>query len=108
MSGNGHDFNNIETRAVIKFFFPPARQGKEIRAILTETLVGTSWQHSGSPHTRKFWVQKSAGKFLASIFWDQDSILLIDYLPKGPNYQRGVLLISAGTTEGHFEGKTPR
>jgi histone-lysine N-methyltransferase SETMAR len=28
-------------------------------------------------------VQKSAGKFLASIFWDQDDILLIDYLPKG-------------------------
>jgi len=28
-------------------------------------------------------VQKSAGKFLASIFWDQDSIFLIDYLPKG-------------------------
>jgi len=28
-------------------------------------------------------VQKSAGKVLASIFWDQDSILHIDYLPKG-------------------------
>ena len=41
------------------------------------------WQHSGSLHPKKFWVQKSAGKFLASIFWDQDSILLIDYLPKG-------------------------
>jgi len=27
---------------------------------------------------------------------------------KGPNYQRGVLPISAGATEGHFEGKTPR
>jgi len=27
-------------------------------------------------------VQKSAGKVLASIFWDQDGILLIDYLPK--------------------------
>jgi len=26
---------------------------------------------------------------------------------KGPNYQRGVLLISAGAIEGHFEGKTP-
>jgi len=25
-----------------------------------------------------------------------------------PNYQRGVLLISAGAIEGHFEGKTPR
>jgi len=28
-------------------------------------------------------VQNSAGKVLASIFWDQNGILLIDYLPKG-------------------------
>jgi len=28
-------------------------------------------------------VQKSAGKVLAPIFWDQDGILLINYLPKG-------------------------
>jgi len=41
------------------------------------------WQHSGSPHPEKFQVQKSAGKFLALIFWDQDGVLLIDYLPKG-------------------------
>ena len=27
---------------------------------------------------------------------------------KGPNYQRGVLVISAGVIEGYFEGKTPR
>jgi len=43
------------------------------------------WWHSGSPHPKKFQVQKSAGKVLASIFWDQDGILLIDYLPKGQN-----------------------
>jgi len=41
------------------------------------------WHHSGSPRPKKFQVQKSARKFLASIFWDQDGILLIDYLPKG-------------------------
>ena len=41
------------------------------------------WRHSGSPCPKNFRVQKSAGKFLASIFWDQDGILLIDYLPKG-------------------------
>jgi len=29
-------------------------------------------------------VQKSAGKFLASIFWVQDNILVTDYLPKRP------------------------
>ena len=40
------------------------------------------WRHSGSPRPKKFRVQKSAGKFLALIFWDQDGILLIDYLPK--------------------------
>jgi hypothetical protein len=34
-------------------------------------------------------VQKSAGKVLASIFWDQDSILLIDYLPKGKTINAG-------------------
>ena len=41
------------------------------------------WWHSGSPRPKKFRVQKSAGRVLASIFWDQDGILLTDYLPKG-------------------------
>jgi len=40
-------------------------------------------RHCGSPLPQKFRVQKSAGKILASIFWDQDGILLTDYLPKG-------------------------
>jgi len=44
------------------------------------------WQHSGSPRPKKFRVQKSAGKVLASIFWYQDGILLIDYLPKGQTF----------------------
>jgi len=65
------------------------------------------WRHSGSPRLKIFRVQKSAGKVLASIYWDQDSILHC-LSSKGPNYQRGVLLISAGAIEGHFEGKTPR
>ena len=41
------------------------------------------WRHSGSPRPKIFGVQKSAGKVLVSIFWDQDVILLNDYLPKG-------------------------
>jgi len=41
------------------------------------------WRHSDSSRPKKFRVQKSAGKVLASIFWNQDGILLIDYLPKG-------------------------
>jgi len=34
------------------------------------------------PAPKKFRVQKSAGKVLALIFWDQGGILLIDFLPK--------------------------
>jgi len=41
------------------------------------------WRHSGSPRPKKSRVQKSAREFLASNFWDQEGILLIDYLPKG-------------------------
>ena len=38
-------------------------------------------------------------------FWGQNGILLIDYLPKAQNYQRGVFIFSADAIEGHFEGK---
>jgi len=31
-------------------------------------------------------MQKSDGKVLASIFWDEDGILHVDYLPKGQNF----------------------
>jgi len=40
MSRDERDFNNIETRAVIKFFFSlKGKALKEIHAILTETLA---------------------------------------------------------------------
>jgi len=53
MSGDAHDFNNIETWAVIKFFFPPqGKAPKEIDAILTET-----WgEHAPLYATVKNWV----------------------------------------------------
>jgi len=41
------------------------------------------WWHSGSLRPKKFRVQKSAGKVLVLIFWDQNGILLIDYLSEG-------------------------
>lgn len=41
------------------------------------------WTHRGSPPPRKAKVVASAGKVMASIFWDSKGILLIDYLPKG-------------------------
>ena len=40
MSGDARHFNNMETRAVIKFFSLQGKAPKEIRAILIETLGG--------------------------------------------------------------------
>jgi len=52
MSGDARDFNNIETRAVIKFFFLQGKEPKEIHAILTETLG----EHAPSYATVKNWM----------------------------------------------------
>jgi len=60
------------------------------------------WRHSGSPRPKKFRVHKSAGKVLASIFWDQDGIL------QRAKLSTRSILISAGAIEGHFEGKRAR
>ena len=48
------DFNNIETRAVIKFFSLQGKAPKEIHAILTETLA---WV--GSFHRQNFYTSLS-------------------------------------------------
>jgi len=53
-----------------------------------QRLMG--WWHSGSPRPKKFRVQKSDENFLASIFWDQDGILRIDYVPKGQTIKRSI------------------
>ena len=66
------------------------------------------WRHSCSPRPKQFRVQKSAGKLQPRFFGDQYGILLIDYLPNGYTIKRGVLLISADRSEGHFEGKISR
>jgi len=52
MSGVARYFNNMETRAVIKAFFPVRKAPKEIHAILTETLG----EHAPSYAAIKNWV----------------------------------------------------
>ena len=53
MSGDARDFNNMETRAVIKYFSPlQGKAPKEIHAILKETLG----EHAPSYANVKNWV----------------------------------------------------
>jgi histone-lysine N-methyltransferase SETMAR len=49
----------------------------------TPKRLSMQWCHKGSPPPRKFKAVPSAGKVMASIFWDSKGILMIDYLEKG-------------------------
>ena len=70
------------------------------------------WRHSGSPHPKKLRVQKSIGKVLTSIIWDQDGILLIDYLPKGQTvnaeYYSSQLVQQKDILKENATGRSPR
>ena len=41
------------------------------------------WRHPTSPRTKKFKAQNSAGKIMATVFWDSQGVILVDFLPKG-------------------------
>jgi hypothetical protein len=52
---------------------------------MTQSQSNNQWSGGIAVHPTcpKKFRAKAAGKVLALIFWDQDSKLLIDYLPKG-------------------------
>jgi len=80
---------------------------------MTETKQQSmEWRHSGSPSPKKFRVRKSDEKFLPSIFWDQDGIVHIDYLPKGQtinaDYYSFLLVLLKDILKEKRRGKSPR
>ena len=40
------------------------------------------WVGSGSPRPKKFRTQPSAGKVMATVFWDAKGVIMLDFLPK--------------------------
>jgi len=46
-------------------------------------MESMEWRKPGEAPPRKFKVRPSAGKVMATIFWDQRGIIMIDYLQKG-------------------------
>ena len=40
------------------------------------------WVGPGSPRPKKFKTQPSAGKVMATVFWDAKSVIMFDFLPK--------------------------
>ena len=42
-------------------------------------MQSMQWKHSGSPPPKKFKTVSSAGKVMASVFWDSQGVIMIDY-----------------------------
>nr|XP_032528131.1 uncharacterized protein LOC116778294 [Danaus plexippus plexippus] len=42
-----------------------------------------TWKRASSPTPKKFKVSSSAGKVMASVFWDAEGIIMVEYLEKG-------------------------
>ena len=46
-------------------------------------MQSKQWKHPGSPPPKKFkWVHL-AGKVMASIYWDSEAMIMIDYAERG-------------------------
>ncbi|GFR98714.1 histone-lysine N-methyltransferase SETMAR [Elysia marginata] len=42
-----------------------------------------TWKHPSSPVTKKFKVQRSPAKVMATVFWDAKGVILLDIWPHG-------------------------
>ena len=59
------------------------------------------WTAAGESRPKGPKTQTSTGKVLASVFWDAQGILFIDYLDKRKNHQERILY----SVNGAFEGR---
>ena len=41
------------------------------------------WRHPTSPKPKKFKAQKSAGEIMATVFWDAQGLILVDFMRRG-------------------------
>src|SRR5215468_5493586 len=45
-------------------------------------MESMQWKHKTSPTPKKFKVEKSAGKVMATVFWDEKGLLLLEFMPQ--------------------------
>ncbi|GFO43041.1 histone-lysine N-methyltransferase SETMAR [Plakobranchus ocellatus] len=81
------EWSKLEVRAVLRFLFSKGTKPSEIHKQIAETYEtkrdSLTWKHPSSPVTKKFKVQRSAAKKMATVFWDAKGVILLDILPQG-------------------------
>ena len=79
-----------EIRGVIRYLVwkgkPPFEIYNEVKTAYGDKAMNRyekQWRHTSSPSAKKFKTTISAKKIMASVFWDCQGIILIEYLPQG-------------------------
>ncbi|GFN82712.1 ankyrin [Plakobranchus ocellatus] len=67
-----------------------------------------TWTHPPSPVTKKFKVQQSATKLMATVFWDSRGMILLDILPKGQDVGGKILATLKNESLSQVEGLLKR
>jgi len=75
---------------------------------MTRRQSNNEWSGSIAAHPapKKSECKNPLEEFSPRFFWIKKASSSLIIFQRGPNYQRGVVLISAGAIEGYFEGKT--
>ena len=85
--------NTLTIQSVVCNCFNTRKMSFCVNVTMDETLIhlftsesnqlSVEWTAAGESHPKRPMTQTSAGKVLASVFWDAQDILFIDYLEKG-------------------------
>uniref|UniRef100_A0A1B6CNN9 Mos1 transposase HTH domain-containing protein n=1 Tax=Clastoptera arizonana TaxID=38151 RepID=A0A1B6CNN9_9HEMI len=75
---------DCEIRAIIRFLTAKNKTATEMHHWTPESKRQSMvWKGKDEPTPKKVKVVESAGKIMATVFWDNKGVLLIDYLPHG-------------------------
>ena len=70
--------------------------------------ASAEWRGEGESRPKRPKTQQSAGKVMASVFWDMHGILLIDFLPKGQTINRDYYIALLDRLENAIKKKRPQ
>jgi histone-lysine N-methyltransferase SETMAR len=73
-------------------------------------MESMQWKHKTSPTPKKFRVEKSAGKVMATVFWDEKGLLLLEFMPQkttttGQTYANPITALREAIKEKRRRGK---
>ena len=69
--------------------------------------ASAEWRGEGESRPKRPNTQQSAGKVMASVFWDMHRIVLIDFLPKGQTINSDYYIALSDRLEDAIKKKRP-